>query len=100
MYFKIGQDPVNDQVASQSLADPGYRNQFSRARVLLRDTALKCRGRRRIFLWSAGPFCYRRNRRGFDRLEIDARDLDDGLPRGFLVGAIVEVWLALRLNWA
>jgi hypothetical protein len=32
--------------------------------------------------------------------EIDARDLDDGLPGGFLVGAIVEVWVALRLNWA
>jgi len=39
-------------------------------------------------------------RRGFDRLKIDARDLDDGLPRGFLAGAIVEVWVALRLNWA
>src|SRR5450432_1479123 len=50
----------------------------------------------------AGRFCYRRNRRrrGFDRLEIDARDLDDGLPRGILAGAIVEVWLALHLNWA
>ena len=32
--------------------------------------------------------------------EIDAGDLDDGLPRGFPAGAIVEVWLALRLNWA
>ena len=32
--------------------------------------------------------------------EIDARDLDDGLPRGFLAGAIVEVRVALRLNWA
>ncbi len=32
--------------------------------------------------------------------ETDARDLDDGLPRGFLAGAIVEVWMALRLNWA
>ena len=32
--------------------------------------------------------------------EIDAGDFDDGLPRGFLVGAIVEVWVALRLNWA
>ena len=30
----------------------------------------------------------------------DAGDLDDGLPRGFLAGAIVEVWVALRLNWA
>ena len=26
--------------------------------------------------------------------------LDDSLPRGFLAGAIVEVWVALRLNWA
>ena len=32
--------------------------------------------------------------------EIDAGDLDHGLPRGFLAGAIVEVWVALRLNWA
>jgi hypothetical protein len=32
--------------------------------------------------------------------EIAARNIDDGLPCGFLVGAIVEVWVALRLNWA
>jgi hypothetical protein len=32
--------------------------------------------------------------------QVDAGDLDDGLPRGFLAGAIVEVWVALRLNWA
>ena len=32
--------------------------------------------------------------------QVDARDFDDGLPRGFLAGAIVEVWLALHLNWA
>jgi len=32
--------------------------------------------------------------------EIAASDLDDGSPRGFLAGAIVEVWLALRLNGA
>ena len=32
--------------------------------------------------------------------QVDAGDLDDGLPRGFLTGAIVEVWVALRLNWA
>ena len=32
--------------------------------------------------------------------EIDAGHLDDGLPRGFLSGAIVEVWVTLRLNWA
>jgi hypothetical protein len=32
--------------------------------------------------------------------QVDAGDLHDGLPRGFLAGAIVEVWLALRLNWA
>src|ERR1700677_230934 len=29
-----------------------------------------------------------------------ARDPDNGLPRGFLVGAIEKVWLAHRLNWA
>ncbi len=32
--------------------------------------------------------------------QVDARDVDDSLPRGFLAGAIMEVWLALRLNWA
>ena len=32
--------------------------------------------------------------------QVDAGDLDDGLPRGFLAGAIVEVWLALHLDWA
>jgi hypothetical protein len=39
-----------------------------------------------------------RRRRGSGRQEIDARGLDDGLPRGFLVGAIVKVWLAHHLN--
>ena len=49
----------------------------------------------------------RRDRRSFrtprSRIlvrQVDAGDLDDGLPRGFLAGAIVEVWVALRLNWA
>src|SRR5271168_4367165 len=37
-----------------------------------------------IFLVMLG-LIYRR-RRGFDRHEIDARNLDDGLPGGFLVG--------------
>ncbi len=32
--------------------------------------------------------------------EIDAGDLGDGLPRGFLAGAIEKVRVALRLNWA
>jgi hypothetical protein len=32
--------------------------------------------------------------------QVDAGDLDDGLPRGFLVGAIEEVWVELHLNWA
>jgi hypothetical protein len=32
--------------------------------------------------------------------QVDAGDLDHGLPPGFLAGAIVEVWVALRLNWA
>jgi hypothetical protein len=32
--------------------------------------------------------------------QVNAGDLDDGLPRGFLAGPIVEVWVALRLNWA
>jgi hypothetical protein len=32
--------------------------------------------------------------------QVDAGDTDDGLPRRFLASAIVEVWVALRLNWA
>jgi hypothetical protein len=32
--------------------------------------------------------------------QVHAGDIDDGLPRGFLAGSVVEVWLALRLNWA
>ncbi len=30
---------------------------------------------------------------GLDK--VDAGDLDDGLPRGFLAGAIVKMWVAL-----
>ena len=37
--------------------------------------------------------------RGWVR-QVDARDLDDGLPRGFLTGAIVKMWVAHRLDWA
>jgi hypothetical protein len=33
-------------------------------------------------------------------LQVDAGDLDHGPPPSFLAGAIVEVWVALRLNWA
>jgi hypothetical protein len=32
--------------------------------------------------------------------QVRAGDLDDGLPRGFLAGVIVEVWLLLHLDWA
>ena len=32
--------------------------------------------------------------------EIDAGDVDDGLPRGLLAGAIVKMWVAQRLDWA
>ncbi len=32
--------------------------------------------------------------------QVHAGDLDDGLPSGFLTGSVVEVWVALRLNWA
>src|SRR5271155_5545097 len=41
-----------------------------------------------------------RRAQGWCGREIDPRDLDDGLPRGFLAGAIVQVWVELRLNWA
>lgn len=64
------------------------------ARLGLRTTNLSMSILRAVF--------YRRHRgrRGFDRRQVDASDLDHGLPRGFLAGAIVEVWVALRLNWA
>src|SRR5947209_5920545 len=56
----------------------------------------------------AGVALLRYDRRSFriprsrmlGKRQVDAGDLDDGLPRGFLTGAIVEVWVALRLNWA
>ena len=32
--------------------------------------------------------------------QVHAGDLDDGLPGGFLTCAVVQVWVALRLNWA
>jgi len=32
--------------------------------------------------------------------QVRAGDLDDGPPRGFLAGAIMGVWVVLRLNWA
>ncbi len=32
--------------------------------------------------------------------QVDAGDLDDGLPCGFLAGTVVEVWVTLHLNWA
>ena len=38
--------------------------------------------------------------RVFGLRQVHAGDLDDGLPRGFLAGVIVEVWVALHLDWA
>ncbi len=35
-----------------------------------------------------------------DYSQIDARDLDDSLPRGFLVRPVVKVWMIHRLDWA
>ena len=63
---------MDEHVAPQSHADSGHRDQFSRDRALLQDTALKCCGR-----------------------EIAAGDLNDGLPRGFLAGAIVKMWVRI-----
>ena len=60
-------------------AHSGRYVQLSRDRILPQDTALKGA--------AAGG-------------KVDAGDLDDGLPRGFLAGAIVEVWVAHRFNWA
>jgi hypothetical protein len=69
--------PVDEHAAPQSHADSGRRNHFAATGALSGHRAKGCWGR-----------------------EIDARHLDDGLPRGFLSGAIVEVWVTLRLNWA
>ena len=61
--------------------------------------------RNRMLIWvtainSAAILRYFRTPQECWLREVDAGDLDDGLPRGFLAGAIVEVWVALRLNWA
>ena len=69
--------PVDGYAAAQSPADSGHSNHFAA---------------------TGAPSGHRAQ--GWCGREIDARDLDDGLPRGFLAGAIVEVWVALRLNWA
>ena len=54
---------------------------------------------------SASPveFGFSRDRRSFRTPRLRLRDetsrrgdLDDGLPRGFLAGAVVEMWLALQ----
>ena len=68
---------MDDHVAPQSPADSGYRDHFAAIRAPSGHRAQGCGVR-----------------------QVDAGDLDDGLPRGFLAGAIVEMWLALRLNWA
>ena len=31
---------------------------------------------------------------------VNARDVDDGLPGGLLIGAIEQVWVALHHDWA
>ena len=46
------------------------------------------------------PSCHPCHLVGCCGREIDAGDLDDGLPRGFLAGAIVKMWVAHRLDWA
>jgi hypothetical protein len=69
--------PVDDHVAPQPHADSGHRGHFA----------------------ATGAASGHRAQGGWAR-QVDAGDLDDGLPRGFLAGAIVEVWVALRLNWA
>src|SRR5579863_3703586 len=56
----------------------------------------------------AGVALLRYDRRSFrtprsrmlGKRQVDAGDTDDGLPRGFLVGAIVKVRVAHRLHWA
>ena len=70
--------------------------------ISFRTPLSSCCGRQRIVLCQSGRFFYRRTRwrRGFGWLKIDARDLDDGLPRGLLVGAIVHMRLTHRLDWA
>ena len=68
---------MDDRVGPQWPADSGYRNHFAATGVPSGHRAQEC--------WLR---------------QVDAGDLDDGLPRGFLAGAIVEVWVALRLNRA
>ena len=67
---------VDGHAPAQLPTDSVYRSQFSRDRRSFGT-------RRSRMLWR----------------EINARHFDDGLPRGFLAGAIVEVWVALHLNW-
>ena len=55
-------------------------------------------GHRNHFAATGAPSGHRA--RGCWVRQVDAGDLDDGLPRGFLARAIVEVWLALHLDWA
>ncbi len=75
----------------------GCRNQITLLSRCLSEPALKAKNFLR--LWAV--FCRRPDRdAGRAGDYIDARDLDDGLPRGLLAGAIVEVWLALHLHWA
>ena len=68
---------MDEHVAPQSHADSGHRNHFAATGAPSGHRAQGC--------WVR---------------QIDAGDLDDGLPRGFLAGAIVKVWVAHRLNWA
>jgi hypothetical protein len=74
---KMPWEPVDELIAPQSPADSGRRNHFAATGA---PSGQRTQG------------CWAR--------QVGARDLDDGPPRGFLTGAIVEVRVALRLNWA
>jgi hypothetical protein len=74
----------------QNTGEPCERRRSSRNRLILVITTNSAA--------TGAPSGHRAQ--GFWARQIDAGDTDDGLPRSFLVGAIVEVWVAHRLNWA
>jgi hypothetical protein len=73
-HYSVG--PVDEHAAPQSHADSSHRNHFAATGSPSGHRAEGCCGR-----------------------GIGTGDLDDGLPRGFLAGAIVKIWLAHRLDW-
>src|SRR5579859_1614574 len=72
-----------------------FSSPFSNYFVLYSDKEVAVNIFLTIYFRNLGP-----RGRGCWVRQVDTGDTDDGLPRGFLVGAIVKVWVAHRLNWA